>query len=432
MRKGSPNKCKEDDLNHKLRALEINKLGKAHGFRKRRSGKIRLQPLLVSFYKACFSDSFSLSSWALHLSMGQGLSVSKQAVFYRIDKSFVTLTKKLLEKAVSSQVKGIRPVLKQRFQNVYIQDGLCIKLPASLNNAYRGNYSNGATKAVAKLQVVYNATKRNFKSIALTSFTRNDQAVSADIVPLLRKGDLVIRDLGYFVLPTFRAITALKADFISRYKRDVTLLDSKTGDRLSITRMIKGRTVFKQKVLVGAKEKLECVLVAVKISSQLAEARRRKAMKDRDRRMRYSKERQELLGWDIYLCSRDDLDIKEVQSYYAARWQIEIIFKSWKSGLRLERSIPAQLKYEYLAETIIYLQMLFVVITTMPIYNGLRHYAQRSEYKVSLLKTTRMIMNMLIMNQMIIDRNQTQKLARFTFYETRNRNTLEDIMSMLA
>lgn len=432
MRTGSQNKYMQHDLNSKLKLLGITKLERELGFRKRRTGKIRLQALVESFYKSCFRSKFSLSSWAFQLSAQEGLCISKQAVFYRVNSSLTKLLERLLNNALVAQIKPSQTSQNSRFKNVYIQDGMAIKLPDNLSTKYKGNYSRGKIKAVAKLQVIYNASKRNFKSILLTPFTRNDQTASSDILPLLKKGDLVIRDMGYFVMPTFRQIVQRKADFISRYKKDVAIIDLKSKQAVSIIQLLRGKTVLKRKVILGAKEQLECTLIAVKVAPCLAEARRRKAMKDRDKRLRYTQDKKILLGWDIYLSSSHDLDVKDVQDYYAARWQIEIIFKSWKSGLSLEKSIPGQLNYDHLAVTVIYLHLLLIVLMITPIYNTLKSLIRRPEDRVSLLKSVKIILMMIINNRIQFDLNVASKLANFTLYEVRNRDTMVDKLRILA
>jgi hypothetical protein len=431
MRTGSPNKDSKHDLNFKLKMLGIGKLEREYGFVKRRAGKIKIRPFLLSFFRACFDDGFSLSNWAFQLSLLEGKSISKQAVFYRLDSSFIALLKTLLEKALVNQMQTTA-LVKSKFKNVYIQDGTTLKLPDNLNTVYKGNYSRGETKSVAKLQVIYNATKRSFQSILLTPFTKNDQAASIDILPMLRKGDLVIRDMGYFVLSTFREIIQKKADFISRYKKDVTISDINSGESLPILKILKGKDLVKRKVLVGVKEQLPCTLIAIKLCSKVAEARRRKAIKDRDQRLRYTKEKKILLGWDIYLCSDEGMEIREVQNYYETRWQIEIIFKSWKSGLHLESSIPRHLKYAYLAETVIYLQMLFVVLMLTPIYNILRAIQQRNNRQISLLKTIKIALKLLLSNGLKLNTKIAHKLSCFTLYEVRKRTTMEEKLRILA
>jgi len=72
----------------------------------------------------------------------------------------------------------------------------------------------------------------------------------------------------------------------------------------------------------------------------VANQRRRKAKTNRDKRLNPSKDRLQLLGWDIYVTSVQNSiwSLTDVQQVYRLRWRIEIIFKSWKTHFNLPRT----------------------------------------------------------------------------------------------
>ena len=53
-----------------------------------------------------------------------------------------------------------------------------------------------------KIQACYDLLAQNFVHFSLSSYRRNDQAASPDVLPLLCPGDLIVRDLGYFAMIT--------------------------------------------------------------------------------------------------------------------------------------------------------------------------------------------------------------------------------------
>jgi hypothetical protein len=55
-------------------------------------------------------------------------------------------------------------------------------------------------QATLKIQVIYDLLSETFAHFSLSGFTRTDQAASADVLTVAQAGDLVLRDLGYFVL----------------------------------------------------------------------------------------------------------------------------------------------------------------------------------------------------------------------------------------
>ena len=432
MRTESPNKSTKLDLTTRLKELKINQLAVDCGFKKRSSGKIKAIDLIHCFYSASNTGQFSLSSWAVQLSRSCKMKLTKQAVFYRVNSNFIVLLKSILEKAILKHCKYKNRTSNSRFTNVYLQDGTTLKLPDPLSTFYKGNYSLGKTKAVAKVQVIYNVKKECFTSLKLDSYTRNDQAASADILPILKKGDLVIRDMGYFVLRTFRKIIDKGADFITLYRNDVSIFDATTLEPICFGKALKNKKRIKLQILLGAKEHLPCTLVAIKVSDKIANARRRKAIKNRDRRRQYTADRLNLLGWDIFICSMNDMEPKEIQEIYSTRWHIEIIFKSWKSGLKLEANIPKQLKYVYLAEAVIYLQLINIVLMLNPILIQLRLLSKKICRQISLLKAIPIMMIALVENGMQISLEEMGKSLQILLYEKRNRKSMELKLEILT
>ena len=91
-------------------------------------------------------------------------------------------------------------------------------------------------------------------------------------------------------------------------------------------------------VLVGKEKKLPLRLVAVEVPHQVAQKRRRKAAKSRNKRVSYSKKYMALLGWSIFVTNveQEVLDAEQIMEVYGMRWRIENLFKCWKSsGLKI-------------------------------------------------------------------------------------------------
>ncbi len=98
-------------------------------------------------------------------------------------------------------------------------------------------------------------------------------------------------------------------------------------------------------VVLGEKERLSCRLIAVRVPPEVAARRRQQAReKARDHGRQASQEYLDLLEWTIFVtnCAPELLSWKEVVVLYRARWQIELLFKLWKSHNRLaQRELDA-------------------------------------------------------------------------------------------
>jgi IS4 transposase len=94
-------------------------------------------------------------------------------------------------------------------------------------------------------------------------------------------------------------------------------------------------------ILVGAQERLPVRLVALRLPAPLAAQRRRRARANarRDRALRLTKRYLKLLDWTILLTNvtPSQLSAQQLLEAYSCRWQIEVLFKTWKSHFQLGR-----------------------------------------------------------------------------------------------
>jgi len=146
--------------------------------------------------------------------------------------------------------------------------------------------------------------------------------------------------LGYFVLNSLKEIVKQGAHFICPLRRDVHIFYSHNEEPINLKKIIKGKRFLRKEVLLGKEQKIPVTLFAIKLDGKTARYRQKCAVQDRDWRKKLTDEKIYLLGWDIFVSSCSDLEPKVIQSIYKIRWHIEILFKSWKSHLKLEQSIP--------------------------------------------------------------------------------------------
>src|SRR5258708_14760696 len=105
-------------------------------------------------------------------------------------------------------------------------------------------------------------------------------------------------------------------------------------------------------VLLGVNERLPSRLIAVRVPEEVAARRREKAREKASRHGRTpSAEYLELLGWSLFVSnlSAEQLTWKEAVVLYRARWQIELLFKLWKSHNRLAHHRPGATAVEAMA-----------------------------------------------------------------------------------
>lgn len=233
--------------------------------------------------------------------------------------------------------------------------------------------------------------------------------------------------MGYFTTACFKAITDIGADYISRLRMDCAIFDTLSEKQINPIKLLKGKTTLKHKILIGTDRKLPVWLIAFKLPANIANKRRRTIKNHPDKRRKVTKEKLQLAGWDIYICSSDKIDIEEVRLLYKTRWQIEIIFKAWKSGLKLETNIYQHCKYRFLPEAVIWLSLLFFLLTVVPAYS-----IYSKQKPVSIIKLTNFILNAFKQQLWPNARKSTPLLHYYNRYEARTRKPLTKIINMLA
>lgn len=153
---------------------------------------------------------------------------------------------------------------------------------------------------------------------------------------------MYLSDLGYFAVKRFQQIGQQQAYFLSRYDLQTACFDAETGERLDLLAWLKAQTTtcLETEWLIGAEAKLRCRVIVVKLPQEVADRRRQKAREQARRKGRTLSPRHlELLGWNIYITNVPEamLSLRQVLVMYSVRWQVELIFKVWKSQAALDR-----------------------------------------------------------------------------------------------
>ena len=357
-----------------LASQEIEKIAARHEFLIRSGGKISASLLLESFILMLQSGVSSYWHWAVSISGLTGTLVSKQAIFKRMGPAWTKTVKAMVASVVSEQ-GGIHlaQAIFKGFGAVWLQDSSSFHLPDILSAKFKGNVSRGKQKSVAKLNLVVNLLTGLCPVMRLDSFTFNEQKLSDTILNIVHSGDLVIRDLGYFVLDVFKQLNNAGVFYLSRLKHGVALF-SMAGEAICLPKLLSGKNIVDIKVFCGSKERLPVRLVAIKLDEQQTAERVRKAKNDRDKRLNHSSDYYFLLGYVIFITNVNDDTWQAVQvaQAYRCRWNVEILFKSWKSGLRACRLIPQARTNTDRVEGYLYMMMLYLSWFHLMIFVPLR------------------------------------------------------------
>lgn len=423
--KGTCSQQSYKSIENQLRDIPFNKYTLSSGFKQRKAQKLTGKLLLISFFVMALQGNNSFQLWAEKISSITGKHVSKQAIWKRITVYFTKFLSAVLADALRQQVrKGSHQMdqipLKEQYKRILLQDSTTIALPPCLRWCFPGNTSRGEKKAQLKIQVIYDLLNNRFINFEITPFTANDQSKSKDILPIAAKGDLVIRDLGYFSIDCFNQLINQGISFISRLRYGIKITDAQTGKEINLLARLKKHARFDRWVMIGEKNKVKVRLVAVPLGQEQASRRRHKAKNDRDKRLHHTKEYYEQLGYSIYITTvnQEQFSPTQVVKLYGLRWRIETIFKCWKSQFHLQQLIPKQgtLTKER-AEAIIYMMLIFILLFQLTVYNYLLSIGACGT--ISLIKLSRYIANNIELFLENNFRTLAPNLIRYCAYDKR-------------
>ncbi len=147
------------------------------------------------------------------------------------------------------------------FPRVLLQDSSQIEVNEALTEAFQGSGGNASTASV-KIDFSYDVKNERAEHIAIRQGTDSDQGFATDVLARVRKGDLIIRDLGYFSLAAFAQIMLIGAYFLSRLSYTVNLY--KSADEAAspinliqyINRFGGGQQTMEFSLFVGEKHRL--------------------------------------------------------------------------------------------------------------------------------------------------------------------------------
>lgn len=267
-----------------------------------------------------------------------GIHVTEEAIDHRFTDELVLFLEAILQQAVSQALaaKAVATPLLQKFSDVRIGDSTSLALPDEFAVPFPGcGGSENAGLAAMKIQVLWSLLTGQLLGWQITSGRASDaKSEIAEVLPPARS--LSVFDLGYFSLDRFRRVGEADAYWISRLQHGTKVFDAaaKSLDLPCFLREQGEHGLVDMVVLLGEKERLACRLIAMRVPEEVASRRRQRIReKARDHGREPSREYLELQGWTIYVmnCGAELLTWKEVVVAYRARWQIELLFKLWKS-----------------------------------------------------------------------------------------------------
>lgn len=265
------------------------------------------------------------------------------------DQRFTPAAAALLQQVLAAALTRILrsqpwdlPILTQ-FTSVLVEDGTLIALPPALAAMWQGcGTATGQATAALKLLLRIDLLTGLVETLSLHAGRVHDSTAAAPTTTL-PAGSLYLADLGFFSLERLAAIAHQAAFFLSRFKLHtrVWTADGQRWDDVVALLDAQGTDVVDLAVWVGARRAVAGRLVAVRAPQEVVDQRRRRlrAAAKRDGRT-VSAAQLAAAAWSIFLTNVPvaRMSVAALLVIARARWQIELVFKTWKSHGQIDQS----------------------------------------------------------------------------------------------
>ncbi len=294
--------------------------------------------------------------------------VSTQAIHERLNDKAVAFLQEIFTRLLNSVALSdskIPSIWDKHFDRIRIVDSTAFQVPKIYKDEYKG--SGGSSQpAGVKIQLEYELKTGRFMHIDVGPGKGNDNTFGSKIADTFRPKDLSLRDLGYFSLRDFKDLDDKKASYVSRLKPNVAVYIENEDVQYYKNGQMKKSTMYKRidlsdiandmaggeilelkEVFIGRLEKRKERLVLYKLTNEQLKERKLKVEKTAKKKgIKKSENTMKLLGVTIYITNTDGSVIPNNKIYeiYSLRWQVEIIFKIWKSIFAISNVKPVKIE----------------------------------------------------------------------------------------
>ncbi len=300
-----------------LSEKNINKIGRETGFFKR-IRKIKPFEFLVNFIQA-----FSGGNQINHLSdilrayiYQSGESLAYKAWHTHLDKKeFPEFMLNILNNLVSSLsckwLKGAKHNLLNKFDDILIQDGSSLSWHKNLKSLYPGRFTKNGPSAI-ELHLTYSIFEQSIFKLELSPDTDSERKYLPE--PASLKEKLLLADRGYYGYSYFRNVILAGGFFLMRLPKSLN------------PKVVGSNKRFKHYVSQQGNRNFDVIVTTGKGENKFV--------------FRIVGLWNPIINEYWYLAT--NLDSKEfggemIRKLYHFRWQIELVFKQWKSHCNLRK-----------------------------------------------------------------------------------------------
>ena len=329
-----------------------------------RKRKLTAELFLLCLFKSLFNGKASFQQIAARFGRLSADSISKQALWKRIDASAIAFLMSTFAAALAQRGKNLtqkHPRLGTLFNRILTEDSTQHRFHHSNVEDFKAHGNGISQTAGVKVDLTFDLLTGLSVQESIHLATTQDKEIGKDLIDLVLPNDLILRDMGYFSLAEFTIIEEKNAWWLSR--TPINLIITYKGKSLEKTLKKSQTSTIDLEVTLGEVRK-KARLVGMMATPQTAAKNIREAReKARKRGHTLSAEEIERCRWHLVATNvpREMMNVKEISDLYTCRWNIEIIFRAWKQGMNLGGALNRQ-SNQYHLQALVLVAMIYQVL----------------------------------------------------------------------
>lgn len=390
----------------------LKDIAKRVGFVKRASKYQANELIALCVWLSQEIGSTSLPQLCSRLEASTGVSMSAEGLNQRFNQAAVAYLREVFRVLLAQKLcanQSLPANLMSTFKRIRILDATVFQLPDPFALHYQGSGGSSNTVGV-KIQLEYDLLSGQFLNVQVGPGKNNDKTYGTSCLETVEAGDLCLRDLGYFDLGDLQTIHDKEAYYISRLKlntriyiknpepeyfKNGTLKKQTEYIQLDMTQMMAdltpGETIEVHEANIGHIQKLPTRVIIHRLTVDQTQTRlQNQAIREKKKGIVMKEKSKRLMGMNVYITntSVEEVPTDDVHALYSLRWQIEILFKTWKSFFEIDAC--KTLKRERL-ECHLYGQLIGILLCSSTMFQMRQLLLEKKKQELSEYKAIYMI-----------------------------------------